>query len=349
MEKTAITELFAAANGFGGFRSYFDDIFNRKDYSRVFILKGGPGTGKSTVMKKVLDKFRDKCFVQSIRCSSDPNSLDGVTITSGEIRVAIIDGTSPHEEDAYFPGAVDEIINLGEAWNESILVKHRGEIVSLCELKKKHYRSAYDLLDIAGSIFDKESNLTSSIYVGNDESLIANEIPKIANKKSGRHKHVALLSSFSARGLTRLEANASETVSVSGRYGSEYIFLDHFAKAISLSGHEHTVLHSPFSESLVEGIYLHATDTLYLANAGNGRVINTCRFLDDTALQYNEALYSLYGRCRAEILDASKHEFQNASDAHFKLERIYSKSIDFDTVNRITESLINEINYLFCN
>ena len=33
--------FFAAANGYSGFRSYFDKIFNPKDYDAIYILKGG--------------------------------------------------------------------------------------------------------------------------------------------------------------------------------------------------------------------------------------------------------------------------------------------------------------------
>ena len=113
MTNAYIKEYFAAANGFNGFRSYFGEIFNRCDFSRVYILKGGPGTGKSTLMKRIRGEFSSKLRCESILCSSDPKSLDGIIIEKGSNRVAILDGTSPHEEDARFPGAVDEIINLG--------------------------------------------------------------------------------------------------------------------------------------------------------------------------------------------------------------------------------------------
>lgn len=347
MDNTALTDFFAAANGFGGFRSYFGEIFKRNDFTRVFILKGGPGTGKSTLMKRIRDTFKEKGCVQSVRCSSDPDSLDGTIIKNGKSSVAIIDGTSPHEEDTRFPGAIDEIVNLGEAWNESALVKHRNEIVELCEKKKKHYATAYDLLELAGVAFWKEHSLTEEAYVGSDESTVYNEIPINKDKISGRSSTVALISAFSSRGYFRLKANASETVAVTGCFGSEYLFLSHFAKAMSLSGSEHTVLHSPFSEDLIEGVYVHASDTLYLANAESERIINTCRFLDDTVLKKNGALYTRFEECKTEMLNAAMNELKKASEAHFALESIYTKAVDFDTVSRIADSLLNEINYIF--
>ena len=94
-KSTAITRLsfFAAANGYSGFRSYFDKIFDPSEYTSLYILKGGPGTGKSSFMKRLLAELEtevEEC--EAIFCSSDPASLDGVIIKRGERRIGVIDG-----------------------------------------------------------------------------------------------------------------------------------------------------------------------------------------------------------------------------------------------------------------
>ena len=43
---------FAAANTYKGFESFFDEIFNTEKLERIYILKGGPGAGKSTLMQR---------------------------------------------------------------------------------------------------------------------------------------------------------------------------------------------------------------------------------------------------------------------------------------------------------
>ena len=53
-------EYYAAANGFSGFRSNFNEVFNKNSLTHLFILKGGPGTGKSTLMKKLLKHFSEE-------------------------------------------------------------------------------------------------------------------------------------------------------------------------------------------------------------------------------------------------------------------------------------------------
>ena len=90
-----IRRLIPGGNTSKGFYSYYDNIIE-KDANRIFILKGGPGTGKSSLMKKIAKEMLEKGYeVEYHHCSSDNNSIDGIVIP--KLRVAMIDGTAPHE------------------------------------------------------------------------------------------------------------------------------------------------------------------------------------------------------------------------------------------------------------
>ncbi|MBE7022713.1 MAG: hypothetical protein E7414_05825 [Ruminococcaceae bacterium] len=80
-----------------------------------YYIKGRPGTGKSTFMKKLALAACEKGFhVERYHCSFDPNSLDMVIIR--EPGICVFDSTAPHE---YFPTAEsDEIIDL---YQEAVL------------------------------------------------------------------------------------------------------------------------------------------------------------------------------------------------------------------------------------
>jgi len=89
-----IRRVFPGGNTSKGFYSYYDNIIN-KDANRIFILKGGPGTGKSSLMKKIGQILLDKGYdVEYHHCSSDNNSVDGIVIP--KLKVGLIDGTAPH-------------------------------------------------------------------------------------------------------------------------------------------------------------------------------------------------------------------------------------------------------------
>ena len=53
--------FFGACNSFHGFKSFFGEIFKRKDFTRIYVIKGGPGTGKSSFMKKILHRLPEGC------------------------------------------------------------------------------------------------------------------------------------------------------------------------------------------------------------------------------------------------------------------------------------------------
>ena len=116
--------FFLGANAPGGFVSVFGNCYSAEDGWHTYIIKGGPGTGKSTLMKRVAGYF----IKQGVRCelcpcSSDPQSLDAVIFP--DFKVALLDGTAPHVVEPQYPGACEEIINLGMAWNTQRLSENR--------------------------------------------------------------------------------------------------------------------------------------------------------------------------------------------------------------------------------
>ena len=124
-----IRKMFPGGNTSNGFYSFFGYIIP-DDVNRIFCLKGGPGVGKSSFMKKVAREFVKMGYdIELHYCSSDPKSLDGVVING--LNVVLLDATAPHIVDPKLPGAVDEIINFGEFWDVEKLEKNKSEI-KLC-------------------------------------------------------------------------------------------------------------------------------------------------------------------------------------------------------------------------
>ena len=76
------------------------------------ILKGGPGCGKSTFLKRVGDAGRAAGLaVAWLHCAGDPASLDGVYFP--EKRSGFFDGTAPHIVEPALFGASGEYLDLG--------------------------------------------------------------------------------------------------------------------------------------------------------------------------------------------------------------------------------------------
>ena len=90
---------FPGANTGRGFIGHFEGIvppWSEPHYT--YVLKGGPGVGKSTLMKKCAAIARANGFtVEEFRCASDPESFDAVRIP--QRRLVLLDGTAPHTID----------------------------------------------------------------------------------------------------------------------------------------------------------------------------------------------------------------------------------------------------------
>lgn len=92
---TNSTHFFLGANSGRGFQSLFPQFCAPEQYHDLLVLKGGPGAGKSTMMKTIGAAMEEEGeAVEYLYCSGDPTSLDGVHFP--RLRTAIVDGTAPH-------------------------------------------------------------------------------------------------------------------------------------------------------------------------------------------------------------------------------------------------------------
>ncbi|MBE3583327.1 MAG: ATPase [Limnochordaceae bacterium] len=158
--RATVRHLFAGSNSSVGFYSYYDFLI-APDATRILFVKGGPGVGKSTFMRQIGEHFAAQGWpVEYCHCSSDPRSLDGVIFPHAGI--ALIDGTAPHMQDPRFPGAVDEIIHLGDFWDEAALMRAKKEIVSLTRQASRLFAQAYRYLGAARLVLADRETLASA-------------------------------------------------------------------------------------------------------------------------------------------------------------------------------------------
>lgn len=160
MPEGKVKNVFPGGNTSLGFFSYYNYIIDPDEASRIFVIKGGPGVGKSTFMKKIGNEMLKRGYdIEFMHCSSDNNSLDGVVIPA--LKYAFIDGTAPHIVDPKFPGAVDEIINFGEYWNEEGIKQHREDVINDSREATRYFNRAYKYLKAAASIYEDSAYINS--------------------------------------------------------------------------------------------------------------------------------------------------------------------------------------------
>lgn len=167
--------LFAGNNTSKGFFSYFDNLINKEEANRIYILKGGPGVGKSSFMKKFGSAMLKKGYsLEHIHCSSDDDSLDGILIP--KLKVLLVDGTAPHTIDPVIPGAVDEIINLGVFLDKTKLSNQKEQIIEINKRKSLFYKSAYRYLESANLILEEMQSIYDEVTDSQKYSVLCEEV-----------------------------------------------------------------------------------------------------------------------------------------------------------------------------
>ena len=336
-------KFFAAANSFNGFVSYFDCIFDSKDFSKIYVLKGGPGTGKSSLMRSVKENFIAKNIdVEEIYCSSDPNSLDAIIFRNNDKKIAIIDGTAPHERDAIIPGAIDTIINLADNLDMTWLSPQRDNIIKLNQEKKYAYKTAYSYLSVAGKCDEYITNVYEKLFdrikAKNKAEELLSEITSSNNPKI----KVRLISSFGKLGeytLDTLKDISKSTISIFGDEICTKLLLDTFYDTLKRKQTTFTRFVCPKRTS--------STDALFIPDCSISVVRGITGEIDADSfitLKNNETEKIKVARSiKREALEESKRWFNIAADIHFQLEDIYIRAMMFEKNNEIVQSVSTEI------
>ena len=143
---------FLGGNSCRGFVSLYDG-FPPEEGAFLHIIKGGPGTGKSSFMRSVGAAAEARGLdVHYVLCSGDPDSLDGVFIPA--LHQAWVDGTAPHVVEPRHFGVDSDYVNLGRFVKLPMGEKDREEVLRLTAEYRALYAEAYEKLRQAKALHD---------------------------------------------------------------------------------------------------------------------------------------------------------------------------------------------------
>lgn len=341
-------KFFLASNSAQGFISEFKNCYEPKDNWYAYIIKGGPGTGKSSFMKKLIKKAREKGFeVLEIYCASDPSSLDGVLIP--KLKTAVLDGTSPHTVDPTFPGVSECILNFGDYWDEELLKKQGREIIKLtCENKKIH-KSVSNQVALAGGLMEKDLKASQKlINIKETEELASTLINEYIPNRNKNGKIInRFLGGITPKGLLYFGDSvlAKKTIAVLDPFGavSNAVFEQLKEEGVK-RGFDTEVFKNPvLPNTLIDGIYLPELDVCFL------REYQFLKVLADQNISYKEFAKSGFAEPKdnstliSELLKNSAELLRQAKENHDKLEKCYISAMDFESLNKFCDRQIERI------
>ena len=336
---------FAASNSADGFINYFPRIFGRGRCEKLYVIKGGPGTGKSCFMKQVAKRAESAGFpVTYYYCSSDADSLDGVMI--GEGKIGIIDGTPPHAWEPTLVGCFDQIVDLGVFWDSDLLFSERERIKALSEGKKGSYQNAYRYLSAYGGLVRAvEKETVAAVNLNKLKSAAERTVKKCGRKAETFEETVALCRGIGMGGQVRFdtyEEMAMERYTVEDYAGTSHLFLGALYQSCVREGVRVRVSRDPVLSERIDALTMIDTDVTFSAAAG-GKSVNMKRFVrEDVYRGLRSDLRKKLGAAE-QILSFAEGQLEQVRKYHFALEAIYASAMNFGKKEAFTETFCTKI------
>lgn len=354
--------MYPGGNTCYGFYSFYDYIVPPDAYKKI-ILKGGPGTGKSTFMKSIADDFIKSGFnIEYHWCSSDNNSLDGIVI--GDSGVCILDGTAPHVVDPRYPGAVDYIINAGDFWDAESITAHKQDIIGLTQQIGLYFQRAYNRLKesnsawweygsfISGAV--NPSTVNRNILALTDDFI--HGIPK--SSRPPRHLFAGAITPGGV--VTKIETLIDNTWSIFAIKGSPSSgvknLLQHTAKVIELNSIYAEIYHSPFDPNNLDLILIPANKSALVDLSGHivdyenslaqrqyKRILDFDQLLDPAPLKANAGAIEAAAQRFRQGLGEAIVFIQQAKQLHDDLEKFYVPAMNFTALKEYGQTLCGEL------
>lgn len=345
-----MVSMFAGVNSPKGFVSRFSEIQNEQEDCRKIYIKGGPGMGKSTILKRIAARAeKEGYYTEVFPCSSDKNSFDGVNIP--ELKIALVDATAPHCSDPIYLGVGGTIFNTAECIDNGKIKGKEKEIRFWSGEKKELFAKGYNYLTAAAALLE---NTEKSWEVYADKKGIKSEIKGMAEKyfyASARQelgkKRSLFLSAVCPDGVVsfadKVFAGCS-VVSVKGKCG-----VSQFMKGIGdfalWQGFDVTVFYCPlfpedkYEHILIPELKLAFTTYNYYHHKPGRETVDLDRYIPE-----NTAVDDKFDSEQAEIMVAKAAEsFAGAKRAHAFLESIYTPAMDFGRLDEMTDELEDSI------
>lgn len=346
-------KLFPGANTANGPFNFFDNIIT-KNINRIFCLKGGPGVGKSSLMKKIANEFLEKGYdIELHYCPSDPSSLDAVLIK--ELGVVLLDGTAPHIVDPKDPGAIDEIVNLGDYWNLENLEKNKVEIVECGKDISSSFRRAYKYLKSAEPIYyDIEEKYKDCMDFGQVNLLTEHFIYDLFKNASStgiyqKERHLfgtAITPVGHVDYADSILSGVSKIYHLSGNIGTgKTTFLKRVCDKAIKKGMEVEVYHYPLIKDKLETIIIKDLDigitTSKLFEGKN--TIDLDKYLDQYKLAKYEEEINFDKKVFNELINYGISNLEKAKAKHDVIEAHYVPNMRFDEIETLRKEIVNRI------
>jgi len=346
--------VLTSSNTSQGFRTFLPELL--QGVAKVFVLKGAPGTGKSTFIRLLGEAFSDQGYeVEFWVSAADPVSPEGVLIP--QLRAAVVNGSLSSPIDPCYPGVTGDIIYLGDYWNKNLLQDYGPEIVNMYDQQEQHRQQATLVLKRAAEIRDNiKKKAAAYLNLEKLHDLVGQLAGEILDTGPAEKHYFA--SAVTAEGMINyideISSSCQKRYVFKGPAGSgKSSALMELANRARIKGYSLEYYHCGLEVENIQMIIIRNLQialidagTLDLAVKPWDTVIDMSQCLEgyDEAELLHESSEAL--RIFESLLLEAQQELEKTRCCMKGLKKIYSLAMDFEALDRKRQQVRDEITHL---
>lgn len=349
-------QYFLGGNTSLGFYSLYHQLSDPAKHQAVYILKGGAGCGKSSLMRRV-GRHAQAAGLQVVEvpCSGDPDSLDAVILP--QLGAAVVDGTAPHVVEPACAGVVERYVDLSRFYSWEELQPLKGDIITMGAACSACYKRVYRCLGAAGELLEDvhdrvTSDLLTQKLARRARGIIARELRPTA-ATSGEELQ-GFLSAVTHKGPITLwetvESQAERVYELWDSYGLAHDLLAPILSAGLATGHQVVACPDPMApHRLAHLIFPQLSLAFVTSNSHTPWPHHPYRRLRLDAMVDREVYRASRPRLRfaqkvaQALVEQAVDGLRQAKAAHDDLEALYNTHVDFQGVYQVADQVAEEL------
>lgn len=356
--KTVVVDFFLGALAPSGFSGWFAQAAAEPG-TKPWLIKAGPGCGKSTFLRRLSEQAAETAGggrIERIHCSSDPDSLDGVRLPSGDL---FLDATAPHTLDCKYPDAAERVVSFYHTLDHGYLAVHSEEILRAgAENTALLQRAAADFAFACGLLQRRRQLAAACLNADKLDRFTARMATRLIPARRGVKRgiqHIRLLSAPTPAGITvysdTVSALAKRIYAIHDPYGAVSArMLSLLAEHAARNGYEACVCRCASDQSKIDhlilpelGLAVVTSNPWHPMDFAGQKTIHAARFLDGSALASHRGVLRFQKRIAGQLLARTFQLQAEAKRLHDKLESYYVHATDFAGVDALRETVASEL------